>query len=244
MSEDFLYFKYKPITKFLVESLVNSNIYLAKPSQLNDPFDCQISLRKSIELAAQTNPNRKLAFQAGLSAGNLLENWQNQFEDIGVCAFSLTGPLDDNAALLWSHYADDHKGVCLLYRFTEDFLNDQKNQILGVDKIKYGSNILTDWLANGPSDPSSDEFVIELTKIYLTAKGPAWHYENEARIIRFKHGAWNIPTHCLEQICFGLRTPVSDINLVSELARKYSKCSNFFQMARADNDFGLVANPL
>jgi hypothetical protein len=101
---------------------------------------------------------------------------------------------------MWSHYTDGHKGVCLLYRFPESFLLDKRNKILGVDKVRYDSDALTNWLKTGAIDPSDpEEFVVELTKIFLTSKSPAWKYEDEVRIIRSEHGRFAIPGSFLEQ---------------------------------------------
>lgn len=43
--------KFRTINRFLIDSLVHSRIYFARPETLNDPFDCQIDVRKSLENA-------------------------------------------------------------------------------------------------------------------------------------------------------------------------------------------------
>lgn len=238
MNEDWVLFKFKPINKHLIESLVNPSLYFPRPDLLNDPFDCQLDLRKSFLRAAEkAHGIRKTELQKAINSNNLLENYTQRFKSIGVCSFSvLQGSFDE--PLLWSHYADDHKGVCLLYRFTEDFLHNPK-EILGVDEVKYGIDVLTDWLITSPIEPSDTNFTFELTKVFLTAKNSAWEYEKEARIIRPTYGSFNIPHGCLEQICFGLRTPSADMELISELAKKYSGCSKFCKIVHADTDFGM-----
>lgn len=238
MSEDFRFFKFKPINKYLIESLVNPSLYFPKPDLLNDPFDCQLDLRKSFCRAIDKSEGiRKTELQSVLDSNNFIENFNQQIKSIGVCSFSLLQESFDEP-LLWSHYADDHKGVCLLYRFTENFLNNPK-EIVGVDKVQYEDNFLTNWLITSPIQPSEYDFLIELAKVFLTVKNSAWKYEKEVRIIRPIHGSWSIPHGCLEQICFGLRTPLSDIELVSKLAGEYSGCTNFFKVVHADTDFGL-----
>jgi len=87
-------------------------------------------------------------------------------------------------------------------------------------------------------------FVRELLKKYLTVKGLAWRYENEARIIRFEHGLLSIPGNFLRQVCFGLRTPRDDIELVTELARKYCGCTQFCRIVRGSTDFGIKAEEI
>ncbi|HCI13143.1 MAG: hypothetical protein A2063_02830 [Gallionellales bacterium GWA2_60_142] len=240
MGEDFLYFKFKPINKYLIDSLVTPSLYFPKPDLLNDPFDCQLDVRKAFARAAEVvQGKRKNAFQAALKSNDIFENYSKQFQNLGVCSFSLLANSFDEP-LLWSHYADAHKGVSLLYRFTEAYLNNPK-EILGVDTVKYDPNILTNWLINSPFQPDDSKFVEELTKVFLTAKSDAWQHEKEARIIRTTNGTLNIPHGCLEQICFGLRTPQPDIELVSKLAREYSGCTKFCKIVHADTDFGITA---
>lgn len=233
------YFKFRPINKYFIESLVRPSLYFAKPDSLNDPFDCRLDIRKSFERAVTiAQGKRKHSLQAALRNKELLENFTRQFKDFGVCSFSLLrGSFD--VPLLWSHYADGHKGVCLLYRFTEEFLDNPK-EIIGVDKVKYGNNILTNWLIDSHIEPDENGFVIELIKFLLTAKSEDWKYENEARIIRSTHGNFDIPRGCLEQVCFGLRTLPADVDLVIKLAKEYCGCNSFHRITHADTDFGIT----
>src|SRR3990172_10660948 len=145
MSDDYLYFKFRPINKYLVESLVRPSLYFARPDALNDPFDCKFDIRKSFErAAANANGDRKTALLAALRKGRLLEDFALQFENFGVCSFSLLeGSFD--VPLLWSHYADAHRGLCLLYRFPTTFLDDP-HTFIGIDTVTYEDDRLTNWL--------------------------------------------------------------------------------------------------
>jgi hypothetical protein len=235
MSSDYLYFKFRPINKHLVESLVSPSLYFAKPDTLNDPFDCRLDLRSSFTRATLSATGRRKEWLRGtLDDRTFFKTCERKLPNVGVCSFSL----DSNSALLWSHYADDHKGVCLLYRFPESFILDPTNQIIGADKVKYTSDALTKWLKNAPMNSSSLDREIELIKIYLTTKSPSWRYEKEARIIRCEHGLLNISGKYLAQVCFGLQTPQADIGLVSTLAREYCGCTQFCRMVRDESDFG------
>lgn len=242
MTDDYRYFKFRAINMRLVESLVNRSLYFAKPVSLNDPFDCRLDLRKSMKrAAASASGARRVMFAAALSNGGLIELWQRQFENLGVCAFSL----DPHDTLLWSHYGEDHRGACLLYRFTEKYLVDPQNEILGVDTIKYRQDALFEWLCTCPIEPNgTDQFVEELTKVYLTVKSMAWEHEKEARIIRFKDGIFTVPHGGLEQVCFGLRTPPRDVELITRLAADYSGCAKFCRMVHDESDFGFEMREL
>ncbi len=52
MSE-YIFFKYRPVNKFLLDSLVKAVIYFPNRKQLNDPFDCNVDIVKSVENAIE-----------------------------------------------------------------------------------------------------------------------------------------------------------------------------------------------
>ncbi len=241
---DYLYFKFRSINKHLIESLVNSSLYFARPDELNDPFDCRPDLRKSLLRAASLATGRQKSFlQSALNDGQkFIESWKARFESFGICSFSLELAKQEST-LMWAHYADRHKGVCLLYRFTESFLIDRKNNIFGVDTVQYIDDPFTNWLRDkAPQEMRA--FIEGLVRISLTAKSPPWIYEHEARIIRGQHGLLNIPSRSLEQICFGLDTPESDIDLVAKLASEHCGCKSFCRIIREDSDFGIAAKEI
>ena len=42
------YFKFRVINKYLLESLMQGALYFASPEELNDPFDCNLDIKKAI----------------------------------------------------------------------------------------------------------------------------------------------------------------------------------------------------
>lgn len=236
MEKEYTFFKFRAINKNLIDSLVDPSLYFAKPDRLNDPFDCRINLRKCFEQAIKkAEPDRAKLLTNALNKPTFFDDWKKGHDEIGVCSFS------NNAMspLLWSHYADEHKGVCLLYGFEKEFLND-RNVFIGMSSVVYGQNVVTDWLQTALIDPHNPKkFLIELIKIYQTTKGEDWGYEKEDRIIRREAGRLAIPAGSLLQVCFGLRTPQEDIDLITKLARDYSGCTTFCRMVHGDTDFGL-----
>ncbi|MFC5427624.1 DUF2971 domain-containing protein [Paraburkholderia denitrificans] len=231
-------FKFRRVSDRLIDSLKASTLWCASPASLNDPFDCQLDIRASLVLAtAKATGTHKRWLQSALDNPKFLDDWKTLFAQVGVCSFSL----DLYNSLMWAHYADEHKGVCLLYRLTEQFINDPANEIIGIDKVRYEANGLTDWLVNEPPKEFF-EFRAKLTELYLTAKAPNWSYEKELRIIRFKHGIFNVPAKSLIQVCFGLRTSEADIDSIREVATKYCGCERFCKIVRdEETDFGIKA---
>ena len=108
--------------------------------------------------------------------------------------------------------------------------------LFGLDKVNYDADTLMKFLKNAPMEMF--RFFEELMKIYLMTKSPAWGYEQEVRIIRGKHGVLDIPSEFMEQVCFGLRTPPAEVDLIMKLAKKYCGCKKFCRMERDGSDFG------
>jgi hypothetical protein len=107
-----------------------------------------------------------------------------------------------NNTLLWSHYADSHKGICIEYAW----LGDSKHSI---EKVNYTEK-------DKPIDISLlYQMIVEedetarrqfMNKYYFN-KGPSWEYEQEYRIL-----SENEPNECHDlaliptKIIFGLKT--------------------------------------
>lgn len=231
-------FKFKPISDHLIDALAQSSIWCPKPSGLNDPFDCQIDLKGAWARAvAKASGEHKEWLSRVHSTPDFFEQWEQQFSEVGVCSFTN----EMRNALMWAHYANEHRGVCLLYHIPLSVIVNPTNKIVGIAAVEYGDNEVTDWLLD---DPPKDlhELRIGLTAIYLTSKAPDWHYEREVRLVRFKDGLFKLPPECLVQVCFGMRTPDSDIERVKEAVNASGSTVLFCQMQRdKGTDFGINA---
>lgn len=247
-ASDYRLFKYGTINKYLIDSLVKSSLWCAKPDTLNDPLDCQIKLREamgrahSLAKGAQKETLRHLLDDPDSLFAKQMEDglWR-----VGICSFSRFGK-HRSASVQWAHYADAHKGVRLLYRIPQSFINDRSHdwdnqkELFGLLEVNYKDDVLTNWLAE--TKLAVTDFISGLAKCYFAAKSPAWKYEREVRIIRKEHGYLKIPLGCLEEVCFGLNTPKGDIELVKKLASEHCGCKKFYRMERDErSDFGIRA---
>ncbi|MHB1236960.1 MAG: DUF2971 domain-containing protein [Gallionella sp.] len=237
--EPFVLYKFRPINKYLIESLVTRSLYFAKPDTLNDPFDCKIDLKRVLKRAEQSATDEQKSFLTPfLENPQFFGNWKSYFDSIGVCSFSLV-----NAdTLLWSHYADEHRGVCLEYHFRGSYFLQPEFQLTAAGNVEYHPEPLTEWLKNAPMEMTP--FAEGLVHKYLKTKNPAWSYEKEARIIRGKHGTFNIKENFLKRVYFGLQTPQTDIDLVTKLAQDYNGCLSFGQLVRDETEFGFTVKTL
>ena len=123
-------------------------------------------------------PNIKIVLNSGKiesiakrlldAVSDIEEKVYNEFNKIGVCCFSKK----DNNILMWSHYAQAHKGICFKFDRTED--SDFFSPLVNV---KYKKEVDTD----------ITKYFLEYYKFErdsFKTKYSDWSYENEVRIIK------------------------------------------------------------
>jgi len=123
-----------------LDNLRHRHLKIAQLDELNDPF----------ELWAIAQPDEHL--RQGLRATK-----QQMAEQYGLLCFSL----DWQNPLLWSHYADRHRGLALGFDVNEQILKQ-------VSYVK--------------DRPILEKINIEIAHRLLFTKYEDWHYEREARI--------------------------------------------------------------
>jgi hypothetical protein len=143
----------------------------------------------------------------------------------GVCCFS---EVMDNP-LLWSHYADEHKGFCIGYglgRVPEPKLH----------KVVYGGSrcVKTSLIARALLENDCEAQNL-LDRDVLLRKAPSWRYEREWRLLD-NRGVQDSPLE-LADVTFGLRCPEAlKYAIVSVLNPRAIK---FFQMYELAGTFKL-----
>jgi hypothetical protein len=232
----FAAFKYRAINKSLIDALVKSSLYFANRETLNDPFDCKVDIRATLEaLHEEVDSQTQAALDAIRQNDWFFEMFDESYRDFGI--LSLSAALEE--PLMWSHYADEHRGIALRYEFSQSDLDNPK-EILGVSPVDYSGNTVSEWLRQNAAAFTSDHenFVMELLKRVLTAKSSAWAYEQEARIIRPREGTYEIPRSSLTHITFGLRVTPEDEALVREIVTNLFEGVQFQRVIRVGKDFG------
>jgi hypothetical protein len=176
-------YKYKPCNiQHLRSFIVDSLLYLSARSELNDPFDVKSVLHFTKETLHPPSYYKQLSKDQGLthSKRKEIKNRLSSPEKIknaiqshlykaieGTGFHSFTKRHRD--LLMWSHYADGHRGVCMVFSTAHDidtFINAlpvSYQQSLPV--IEYSQNIGGDLVK----------------KAFLTKAKP-WKYEDERRI--------------------------------------------------------------
>lgn len=176
-------FKYKPCDEAHLKSfIVDSNFYLSSRSQLNDPFDVQSVIefeegainaskyrnrlykehkprhKKRKEIASRlSSPDR---IQAGIKK-SLIE----AIDTSGFHSFST----EPRHLLMWSHYADAHRGLCLMFSTALDL-----DVFISALPVNYSKNF--------PIIHYRQDIAGDLVRNAFLTKSIEWSYEKERRI--------------------------------------------------------------
>ncbi|NHK27698.1 DUF2971 domain-containing protein [Parvularcula flava] len=207
--DDFIrLFRFRSVNEYLWQELSFSALFAGKPENLNDPFDCQINPFHSLDRAIKKGDTQRTEYFNKIKS--VFKNHNPMEKEPGVCCFSCTM----EEPLLWSHYADAHKGVCLMYDIPTDYISQKYSPtkskdfyFVGSTSINYGDNGYYEWLINGDLNEPMDDVILNASVKLLSYKSKKWDYEQEYRILMSDAGFIELEPSFLKQVTFGLRTP-------------------------------------
>lgn len=136
-----------------------------------------------------------------------------------------------NCPLMWSHYGDQHRGLCLGYSVPQAATGD-------VQKIRYGGGRLVQAsdvaaMMTGDSDARR-----RVDQAVLLKKAKPWAYEREWRLIG-PRGEQDSPLE-LEEVVFGMRCPSAVIYAVIQALANRDRPVRFFEIREQWGRFLLV----
>jgi hypothetical protein len=181
-----------------------------------------------------TNPEYEVSEEEAecrLLASEIQRELLKQY-DRGVCCFSsaLKNPL------LWSHYGDQHRGLCVGYDL-------DRNPKPRLHKVIYGGSrtVATSLIAKAllEKDPKSQEL---LDRNVLLRKASPWRYEREWRLIG-NRGVQD-STLALKEVTFGLRCPIAVIHAIVTTLESREDEVKFYVMHEVRGSFKLKRRPV
>ncbi|WP_197495562.1 DUF2971 domain-containing protein [Shewanella sp. UCD-FRSSP16_17] len=147
--------------------------------------------------------------------------------DKGVCCFSSV----PDCSLLWSHYGDQHRGLCIGYSL------DRTPKPL-LHKVNYDDNrtLYTSLISRAmlQNDTMAKK---ELDENVLLRKASPWKYESEWRL--FDNVGLNDSPLAMVDITFGLRCPSSIIHIVIKALENRASNINFYLMRQVRGSYTL-----
>ena len=125
-----------------------------------------------------------------------------------------------NSTLMWSHYGDEHRGICIGYSVPADTVNLHKVVYGGSREVK-ASKVAAMLEEDETARREVDEAV-------LLRKAASWRYEREWRLIGLR-GLHDSPLE-LEEIIFGMRCENSTKFVMVKILEQRKRAVKFYEI--------------
>ena len=217
-----VYFKYRSLNANTLCALSSGDVWYSERAGLNDPFDCLPTIERDIEKSQALEVMRRFGVDETNTSANtdwvkIIEHClRSQIEKMGVFCTSISS---DNE-LMWSHYADSHKGIAIGYKILEEVADDSRCPHQLPREVSYegrGAAKLSDFCCWYLRKPGWRESLNALCKAFYFSKNPAWKYENEYRLLSVNESGLLHLGADINCIVFGFRTPKDHMQLVRDL---------------------------
>jgi hypothetical protein len=205
------------------DTIVDREVYFADPTTFNDPFECrflfsmtgtdaqwdqflrrpEVAAEHGLAPGVEPTPEQMAQWKSNALTGatGISEKFrQNIPNDVAVLC--LSEQPDD--ILLWSHYADSHRGVCFGFSVGDDPLFAQE-----IAKVTYQNNFPICEYFDQPED---------VERIAFSTKSSQWSYEAEWRVIRVDTGpgTYQFAPGTLRDVILGSEIDPSDRKSIEE----------------------------
>lgn len=183
------FYRYRSLSnEYEIDNIIQEQIWLSTPTEFNDPYDSMINIDVDQMLKKYLEGNKEIISEYNRLAGKDKKKARHYIEkekaklqkgmdkdleilrkSFGIACFSEIY----DSLLMWSHYADYHRGICLEYNY-EDI-----RKLVPFCPVVYTNNFEN--LANYV-DIKGDKIDNNAIRLFLN-KSKEWSYENEWRII-------------------------------------------------------------
>lgn len=242
-------YKYRPVNANTAPIVTDGEVFFPGPSKFNDPFDCRVtysidcthaqfrrlverdhlSLRQIMDSRVpdehKANPIEWLYdHRAELVTESATQALDKHIADTGVFCLS---ELRDNI-LMWSHYAENHQGVCL------EFDTHAGSDILeNARQVQYGHAY--------PVYECFNDDLSRLVEQALFRKSTDWEYEKEWRLIgmRKANQVVALSPGTLTGVILGARIPRDKEAEVRHWLSKLNVRPQLLQARLKDGEYGL-----
>ena len=252
-----------------IKILSNNSLRFTQPDALNDPFELLPSLSIIKELAYELAILMKRGDRDTLTAEEINQIKQEnedafkpsrlrnlKLAKLSFLIFCLAKQKDN--LLMWSHYADMHRGFVIGFDETSPFFkpgfgkgkDGLRNVIYKSERYKLPCQAIS---ALSPEEQEAAQIGIIFTK------GPVWGYEEELRIVAHPASAsdnstftkngeqlhlFNFPLECLKEVILGVAMPDDTRKEIMSIVTKKYPNAKLFQ-AELDADlFALNILPI
>jgi len=258
-------YRYQPFNEYSKGIFIDNKLYFACPREFNDPFDCRalFSLRDIDEkdfrkflmglfekrcpniptdaIIQRADETIKKGFHRDI---NWLRRHEDKYREILDMEVSKLGVLclseKQDDILMWSHYADKHRGFVL-----------QLNKS-ALESWQYCSPVIYQ-----EQYPTFKEFIgliprLGLHEIFLLRKSKHWEYEHEWRAIidlgeQFRNKErrkLKFPENLITGVIFGCQMQGHDRSRLRFWSKDRMENIRFYQATKNENEFALKIEPI
>lgn len=193
----------------IIKDIKNNTITLSSPSGFNDPMDPSIKIW--IESRKQGNKIDRTNYR-------LLEK---SLDNIRICClvdpsinrsrlYSYFNQEKEHNPLMWAHYANNHKGICIQYKTTPSNLIDTKDRVVRLLNVNYSKSIFIN---------AKTSFIDS-----LVVKSKHWQYEKETRLIMYSRKEedryFQLPDFEIEAVYMGYKIGHKQRDFIKRLLRE------------------------
>jgi len=188
--------------------IVDDLLFVGTPPGFNDPCDCRLRIDLNVGLDAWLKQYEVSLQQTGMSpeqrkavleeferdaperipelTKSLIPRMQQRVDETGVTCFSEVR----DSLLMWPHYADNHRGICVGFQFSV-------KQRKAIKQVRYRQS--------RPLVPLGAPQTHQI-EASLLRKSEDWAYEREWRLLTKAPGERHLKPRDICEIVFGCRT--------------------------------------
>ncbi len=266
-SEPEILYKYRSFSgdnfKFTHDIFVKNELYFPHPDQINDPFDCKIppyieslTKEKLLRFFDAANPEylkskgydlkkyREGIINTPLSEikEKLKQEELKSQQEVGVLSFSEKY----SDILMWGHYTDSHKGICIGFDYHKLSFTFREMPIVP-EHVKYPEN--NEYPKWNPFDDNVmaqiDKVEGLIEKIYFT-KSIDWKYEQEWRVVFPEHGRTlqKINPNAIVSVHLGCQMIKGDKETVINWCLQREQKPKVYEMIKDNSSYTLKENEI
>lgn len=256
-------YKYRSFGVNSLTELCESEVYFSDPKKFNDPLDCSPTLINDLDLTGveklmhriiSQNQSLEKADEKIQKLRYMSTEYGDYKVDVGVQNYyirlliqEVKRQLDDmmksrgvlsmaskwNSPLMWSHYANEHKGICIEYDISKAVCKKPKAVDYFGERGIYLSKI-SEYVFK-----DSINSVEEIEHKYFYTKANQWSYEEEWRYLSERQGSASVPFH-LSAVYFGMRCEYSVMSSIVKLLNGTESNISFYNTYASQSTFELL----
>lgn len=260
-------YKYRSFNVNALRQLDLAEIYYSRPTAFNDPLDSNPTIQVDTDLRSleqllyrmlvklkgkeaalqEMNNHRYMSTEHG--------DYKTDAKAASLYVYRLVADVDDlltdelgaygvlslaakwDCPLMWSHYADEHRGLCIEYDTSDNAFKNLKPVSYTRPRAVRVSDLI-DWKVKNIAGAKE-----KVCETFFFSKASQWRYEREWRDLSEGSGASDAPAY-VSAVIFGLRCDDAVVNATVRLHARSEREVKFYVIRPLDGSFRLRRYPI